>query len=154
MACQMLKTIIWRWQPQKDFKSHTRLTNYVVGQRMNTKKCVWSDMIIITIVKSACEAVKQTFFSVWGVLSEKYPSRSTNWAALRPYAGSSGQMAQVNSSSSSCWDLLEFLQRYSHVSHRPGMWFHHLIVYFVHSLFIVVTCLFNDTSLKSSLGLN
>lgn len=55
--------------------------------------------------------LKQTFFSVWGVLREKYPSRSTNWAALRPYAGSSGHIAQVSSSSSSCWDLLEFLKR-------------------------------------------
>lgn len=54
---------------------------------------------------------RQTFFSVWGVLREKYPSRSTNWAALRPYAGNSGQMAQVNSNSISCWDLLEFLKR-------------------------------------------
>lgn len=57
------------------------------------------------------ETCGQTFFSVWGVLREKNPSRSTNWAALRPYAGNSGQMAQVNSNSISCWDLLEFLQR-------------------------------------------
>lgn len=55
----------------------------------------------------------QTFFSVWGVLREKYPSRSTNWAALRPYAGNSGQMAQVNSKSISCWDLLEFLKKWT-----------------------------------------
>jgi len=46
---------------------------------------------------------------VCGVLMVKYPSRSTNWMALLPYRGRSGQTLHMSSSNASLWLAGELL---------------------------------------------
>ena len=56
-----------------------------------------------------CDLWKPTIFSELVVLREKYPSRSTNCTAFRPYSGNSVHIVHIKSSNASCWLLDEFL---------------------------------------------
>lgn len=65
---------------------------------------------IIIINKLVTYKIFNTSVSILGVFSVKYPSRSTNWAALRPYCGKVGQIAHSNDTNeawSGCEELLK-----------------------------------------------
>lgn len=72
---------------------------------------------------------KPTFLPVCVVLSEKYPSRSTNWAALRPYAGNWGHSFHSKSNSASWSAAGEFLE------HKKSTNAHTIILHLTDSCF-------------------
>lgn len=51
-----------------------------------------------------------TSVSMFGVFRVKYPSRSTNWAAFRPYCGRVGQRPHIIDTSEACSDCEELLK--------------------------------------------